>query len=555
MNELSVNDRVHWSMMILGISDPPKHNNHVKTSLWCCDPLFFNNQFKLIYRSSTINQMTTIPIELEETSNHQISDLKSRLDGQQFKNRVDFTIKGLNHYVSTKEKRDGKGKGSKTNIAGEMIGILGPSGAGKTTLLDIVAHRLPINGSGKLLLNGTSTPYNVFKKLSGYVTQSDTLSPAMTVFETLSFYAQLKMPREMSYDDKIKKVNEVLAEMGLKRCKDTLVGDDKIRGISGGERRRVTIAIELLTGPSILFVDEPTSGLDSNTSLSVMRAIRKLANSGRTIICTIHQPRSNIYNLFDKLLLLGDGSTIYYGETQLALDYFKNLGFYCDPSTNPADFFLDLINTQVEDDMEDLSVTMENNEKITKKLTPDEMIRLKKEFKEGPTNIQLKEKLDNIEIQSEKKELSYESRQGASWMTQYRLLFHRETLNMRRNPMASRIQVTNSIFQGVGQTSIQSRTGVLAFLIMGLSFPAVMMTIQVFPLVVNLFLKDRASGVYGTLPFFLAKSTADVLLAVLTPVIMGTIIEPFYAAGPYFRFILILIEFTEGDSFGYHFFK
>eukprot|EP01133_Synstelium_polycarpum_P016722 gene16722-19876_t len=461
-----------------------------------------------------------------------------------FANRMDYSFKGVNHYVNMKQKKDGKKVKVTKQIlndingtvkAGEMCAIMGPSGAGKTTLLDILAHRLRINGSGKLMLNGVETSFNVFRKLSGYVTQSDTLAPAMTVRETLQFYAQLKIPKNVSYEDKMKKVEDVIAEIGLKRCADTLVGNEKIRGISGGERRRVTIAIELLTGPSVLFLDEPTSGLDASTSYSVIKAVKKLANSGRTVICTIHQPRSNIYEMFDKLLLLADGSTIYYGEADRAVNYFSSLGYECNANINPADFFND------DDDEDEVDVS----KRRIKKLTPEEITRLKKLYTESDSNVALKASLDHLDGQ--KGEITF-----------------------TKNPMSARIQIMTSIFQGllcglvyyqlgVGQTSIQSRTGVLAFLIMGLGFPSVMATIQVFPDVITIFLKDRASGVYKTLPFFFAKSTIDVVIGAFTPIIMGTIvywmsnqrIEPFYAAAPFFKFLLALVMVSQvALSFG-----
>ncbi|EFA77855.1 ABC transporter G family protein [Heterostelium album PN500] len=466
-------------------------------------------------------------IEMNENSDHHdpIGKTIGTNESTNFANRIDYTFKSINHYVNVVEKREGKNVKTTKQIlhdingtvkAGEMLAIMGPSGAGKTTLLDILAHRLVINGTGKLMMNSTATPYKVFKKLSGYVTQSDTLTAAMTVRETLSFYAQLKMSRDISYEDKMKKVESVISEMGLKRCANTLVGNDKIRGISGGERRRVTIAIELLTGPSVLFLDEPTSGLDASTSYSVIKAIRKLANSGRTVICTIHQPRLNIYELFDKLLLLGEGATIYNGDARTAVNYFNELGYECNAKTNPADFFMDLINTQIEDDDEDDTISnMESNSQRAKKLTPEEIIRLKKVYSESADCQHLKQSIEELERHPQK-EITYTKTKKATMFEQYKLLMVRELLNLKRNPMSQRIQIMSSIFQGLlcglvyyqlgnGQTSIQSRTGVLAFVIMGIGFPSVMLTVQVFPEIISIFLKDRASGVYSTLPFFLVE--------------------------------------------------
>ncbi|KAM9960796.1 hypothetical protein ACTFIW_009946 [Dictyostelium discoideum] len=539
-----------------------------------------------------------------------------------FKNRIDFSFKDINHYVQITEKGKKKkiSKQILTNInghieSGTIFAIMGPSGAGKTTLLDILAHRLNINGSGTMYLNGNKSDFNIFKKLCGYVTQSDSLMPSLTVRETLNFYAQLKMPRDVPLKEKLQRVQDVIDEMGLNRCADTLVGtaDNKIRGISGGERRRVTISIELLTGPSVILLDEPTSGLDASTSFYVMSALKKLAKSGRTIICTIHQPRSNIYDMFDNLLLLGDGNTIYYGKANKALEYFNANGYHCSEKTNPADFFLDLINTQVEDQadsdddddyndeeeeiggggsggaggIEDIGISIsptmngsavdniKNNElkqqqqqqqstdgiarRRIKKLTKEEMVILKKEYPNSEQGLRVNETLDNISKEN-RTDFKYEKTRGPNFLTQFRLLLGREVTNAKRHPMAFKVNLIQAIFQGLlcgivyyqlglGQSSVQSRTGVVAFIIMGVSFPAVMSTIHVFPDVITIFLKDRASGVYDTLPFFLAKSFMDACIAVLLPMVTATIVywmtnqrvDPFYSAAPFFRFVLMLV--------------
>ncbi|GAM19751.1 hypothetical protein SAMD00019534_029260 [Acytostelium subglobosum LB1] len=517
-------------------------------------------------------------IPMSTISSPQISskndDTKIDVFKSTFENKMDFTFHDINHHVTIKEK--GKGRKKITmdkqilhNVnglvkAGEMMAIMGPSGAGKTTLLDILAHRICINGTGEMMLNGTPATYKIFKRNIGYVTQHDTLSPSMTVRETLSFYAQLKMQRDIPLQEKLIKVEEIIGEMGLKRCANTLVGNDKIRGISGGERRRVTIAIELLTGPSILFLDEPTSGLDASTSLSVIKAIRRLANSGRTIICTIHQPRSNIFDLFDKLLLLAEGSTIYYGFTSSAVTYFNQLGYECKDTVNPADFFMDLINTQIEDENDDSPPTFTyddgSEDKKKRRLTTEEVARLKRYYVQSKQNQYLVNTLEEIKKSSAGNELSYHKHKKANGLTQFKLLLHRELLNLKRNPMSNRVQIMSSIMNGllcglvfyqlgVGQSTIQSRTGVLAFIIMGIGFPFVMLTIQVFPEIITIFMKDRASGVYTTLPFFIAKSTIDCVIAVICPIIMGTIVYwmsnervyPFYAAAPFFKFLLVLV--------------
>lgn len=164
----------------------------------------------------------------------------------------------------------------------------------------------------------------------------------LTVLETLTFAAKMRLPRSMSNADKIARVHSVMQELNLTHIKDTKVGGTVIRGISGGEKRRVTIGIELLSSPSVLLLDEPTSGLSSTDALNVANAIKDLSKKGRTVILTVHQPRSDIYELFDDLLLLSQGKVVYFGKAQSATSYFEALGHETPVGWNVADYFCKL---------------------------------------------------------------------------------------------------------------------------------------------------------------------------------------------------------------------
>ncbi|KAF9369917.1 hypothetical protein CPC16_004090, partial [Podila verticillata] len=235
---------------------------------------------------------------------------------------------------------------------------MGPSGSGKTTLLDLIANRQARNVGklhGEILLNGF--PINQFgsvrKRLVGYVTQESDFMEALTVLETLMFAAKMRLPRSMSNQEKADRVRIVMQELNLTHIKDTKIGGAAIRGISGGEKRRVTIGIELLSSPSVLLLDEPITGLSSTDALNVAKAIKDLSSKGRTVILTVHQPRSNICEvgmrsftspqLFDDLLLLSLGKVAYYRKAQLATAYFDGLGHKCPVGWNVADYLLDLI--------------------------------------------------------------------------------------------------------------------------------------------------------------------------------------------------------------------
>eukprot|EP01135_Chromosphaera_perkinsii_P000931 Nk52_evm29s153 gene=Nk52_evmTU29s153 len=216
---------------------------------------------------------------------------------------------------------------SATISPGKMTALMGPSGAGKSTLLDVIAG-LKNSGTmyGKVAFNGKERNKQM-TRLCGYVEQKDVLIPTLTVRELLRFSAQLRLPASLTREEIDDRVMAVLNETGLHSCADSIIGDASIRGISGGQAKRVNIAIELLTNPLILYMDEPTTGLDSSTALDIMKFIRSLCSSGRTVICTIHQPSQDIYNLFDNLLMLVAGEVVYNGPACGAEKYFTELGF------------------------------------------------------------------------------------------------------------------------------------------------------------------------------------------------------------------------------------
>uniref|UniRef100_A0A7M4F320 Broad substrate specificity ATP-binding cassette transporter ABCG2 n=1 Tax=Crocodylus porosus TaxID=8502 RepID=A0A7M4F320_CROPO len=222
--------------------------------------------------------------------------------------------------------------------------ILGPTGSGKSSLLDILAARKDSHGlSGDILINGASRPRN-FKCISGYVIQNDVVMGTLTVRENFEFSAALRLPTSVPEQKKKERVNQIILELGLSKVADSKVGTSIIRGVSGGERKRTNIGMELITDPAVLFLDEPTTGLDASTANAVLLLLKRMARRGKTIVFSIHQPRYSIFKLFDTLTLLASGRLLYHGPAQTAMQYFKSIGYECEPYNNPADFILDIIN-------------------------------------------------------------------------------------------------------------------------------------------------------------------------------------------------------------------
>ncbi|KAJ4824919.1 hypothetical protein Tsubulata_032056 [Turnera subulata] len=223
---------------------------------------------------------------------------------------------------------------------GRIMAIMGPSGSGKSTLLDSLAGRLSPNVkmTGNVLINGKRRSTDC-RDIS-YVIQEDFFIGTLTVRETITYSAHLRLPSKMSKEEIESLVQNTIEEMGLEDCADSRIGNWHIRGISTGEKKRLSIGVEIITRPHILFLDEPTTGLDSASAFFVVTALRNIAFDGKIVICSIHQPSSDVFSLFDDLLLLSSGELVYFGDAKMAIKFFADAGFPCPKRRNPSDHFL-----------------------------------------------------------------------------------------------------------------------------------------------------------------------------------------------------------------------
>jgi ABC-type multidrug transport system ATPase subunit/ABC-type multidrug transport system permease subunit len=237
---------------------------------------------------------------------------------------------------------------------GQMTALMGASGAGKTTLLDVLAQRKTQGVvEGTILLNGRALRKD-FERITGYVEQMDVHNPYLTVREALQYSAKLRQEPEIPLQEKLDYVEQVLEMMEMTALGDAIIGDLETGvGISVEERKRLTIGMELVAKPHILFLDEPTSGLDSQSSYNIIKFIRKLADAGMPLVCTIHQPSSVLFEFFDRLLLLGKGGKVtYFGDigpnSETMLSYYERNGArHCSPDENPAEYVLEAIGAGV----------------------------------------------------------------------------------------------------------------------------------------------------------------------------------------------------------------
>lgn len=239
---------------------------------------------------------------------------------------------------------------------GTMTALMGSSGAGKTTLLDVIAGRKTGGRiEGLVTVNGTPKDPSTFPRISAYCEQIDVHSPCATVYEALMFSANLRLPESVSATDKDQFVRDTIDLLDLTPLTHHMIGTlGDSDGLSLEQRKRITVGVELVSNPSILFLDEPTSGLDAKAAMLVMKTVQKVARSGRTIICTIHQPSVPLFNLFDNLLLLQRGGrTVFFGElgddSENLLRYFESIPGTAKikPQYNPATYMLEVIGAGV----------------------------------------------------------------------------------------------------------------------------------------------------------------------------------------------------------------
>lgn len=213
--------------------------------------------------------------------------------------------------------------------SGKLTALMGPSGSGKTTLMDILAGRKTSAGaiSGEVLFGGSEVSKSTLRGLCGYVEQFDTLVNELTVFNMLLYTAELKLPTSVTRKEKIQRVEEIIEILALQKCRDTVIGNALARGISGGQAKRVNIALALITRPAVIFMDEPTSGLDSRMANEVVAIVQKLAKEGRTVVATVHSPTSFAFSMFDELMMLAPGGKmVYSGQMSSIVPYFEGLG-------------------------------------------------------------------------------------------------------------------------------------------------------------------------------------------------------------------------------------
>ncbi|KAJ9707707.1 hypothetical protein PVL29_002656 [Vitis rotundifolia] len=408
---------------------------------------------------------------------------------------------------------------------GEILAMLGPSGSGKTTLLTALGGRLNGKLSGKITYNGQ--PFSgAVKRRTGFVAQDDVLYAHLTVTETLLFTALLRLPKSLARNEKAQHVETVISELGLTRCRNSMIGGPLFRGISGGEKKRVSIGQEMLINPSLLLLDEPTSGLDSTTAQRILTTIKRLASGGRTVVTTIHQPSSRLYHMFDKVILLSEGCPIYNGPASTAMEYFSSVGFSTCMTVNPADLLLDLANG-ISPDSKQAAEQSENMEQEQKSVREALISAYEKNI-----STRLKAELCGVDVNNYNYTKDGRARNNlkseqwcTSWWHQFMVLLQRG-LRERRYEAFNRLRIFQVISVAVlggllwwhtPTSHIEDRIALLFFFSVFWGFYPLYNAVFTFPQERRMLIKERSSGMYRLSSYFLARTFGDLPLELALP--------------------------------------
>ncbi|KIV96500.1 hypothetical protein, variant [Exophiala mesophila] len=487
-------------------------------SNWLWRPIVVLVAFVIFFfiLSGIVLQLQTTEVEMAKVHTSEAPDAEAVLVGQRSPDEHTITVTLDNFGLDVQLKRL-FGKNTSKRILhpvstsfgpGVLNVIMGPSGSGKSSCLNAMARRLNNSSlvkyvpSGHMRLNGATITDEVVTSICSYVPQDDGgLLSSLTVRETLHFAARLRLPTFLHHEQKIQRAEAVLLKLGLKDCADTLIGSELVKGISGGEKRRVSIAIQILTDPRVLLLDEPTSGLDAFTAFSIIEVLKSLADEGRTIIFSIHQPRSDMFKQFGGILLLAKGGEVVYtGPVSGMLPYFDNSGFVCMESANPADFALDLLANGKPQALKEQKVAPPTGRDLVDEvITPD--------HNESPTPNIAREK--HLELPAA---LGVYSRSPLPFARSFPILTQRGMINLRRQPNLLTGRISQLVGLGIVLTAfftplqndyyaVQTRVGYIQAM-SSMFFVGMLNSIAMWPYERDLFYHEDRDRTYPLEAFF-----------------------------------------------------
>lgn len=389
--------------------------------------------------------------------------------------------------------------------SGQIMGILGNSGSGKTTLLDAIAGRIGNSGNllGDIFVNGRKLKTEQFQDCFSYVLQSDNLLSYLTVEETLTYTAQLAL-RKHSAEAIRKKVTAVMAELSLGHVAQSVIGGRIFPGISGGERRRVSIASQLLKDPKVILLDEPTTGLDSMTANQIVMLLAELARRDRIVIVTIHQPRSELFRIFNRIAIMSRGELVFCGQPEEMVDFFSSCGYECPEYCNPFDIYVDLTSVDTRCSERE-AATYSRMHDITSAYQNSEIF---------------KSMLGRIEQSCQgvdKPMIPFKSKESPNCLSKLNVLLRRTVRNVSRDRMGILMRLSQNLIYGlfiafflmklgkdVTKGAVQDRIG-LIYQAMGASpYTGMLNAVALFPALRAIADQESKDGLYQKWQMFLA---------------------------------------------------
>lgn len=398
------------------------------------------------------------------------------------------------------------------------------SGSGKSTLLNVLAHRHSVLGAdikANIYINGAPANPKTFRRISAYVEQEDALVGSLTVRETLTFAARLSLPSNVSKNERISRIESLITAFGLQGQSNTLIGTAIRKGISGGQKRRVSVAAQLITSPKLLFLDEPTSGLDSAASFEVISFVKDIAKKHNLIvISSIHQPSTSTFAMFDKLLLLSQGGTAYSGPVSEVQPYFDACGFPIPLYMNPAEFIIDFVNTDFARDRSevDQQLNMVHSSWHKSRLASATVTELTDEVARGSMEHDVSQ---------------YTTEAGASSWSIVMALIHRAFIKSYRDIIAYGIRIAMymalAIMMGTIWLRLSPTQGNIQSFINAIFFGGAFMSfmaVAYIPAYLEdraIFIKERANGLYGPTSFIIANFITGIPYLFLITVLFSVV--------------------------------
>ncbi|XP_057375091.1 ATP-binding cassette sub-family G member 1-like [Daphnia carinata] len=454
------------------------------------------------------------------------SKLPKTLENSQMAASFDLTFRDLCF-------SKGKGATGKTILhnmngafkSGQLTAIIGPSGAGKTSLMNILAGLKTRGVQGRIDMNGVERDRKTFRKRSAYIMQKDHLLSNLTVDEYMTGAAHLKLGNGVSNQEKQRAIDQIMNTLGLTDSQKT-----RISCLSGGECKRLSVGLELINNPTILFLDEPTSGLDSSSSLQCVRLLREIAKSGRMVVATIHQPSSRLLEYFDHLYIVAGGSCMFQGPVQSLVPYLRTMNLNCPSYHNPADFAMDVASGEYGNVLAGLVSGIENGRLIYQENTTP--------TSESPSSSRVTdngfddedEDVNMLDCHSKKRDKTNNERlfYVAPFHTQVAVLLGRTWRIIWREKMLTMLRfaahIIVSILMGllywrVGDDAavIYNNAGLLFFNQLFILFAAMMPTVVTFPLERRVLLREHLNHWYSLKAYYLAKTLADIPFQIIFP--------------------------------------